>query len=51
MATAPVPLTGYILHGEPLKTPSAPEISSLPAGERSDRAYINSLLNLITTQL
>jgi hypothetical protein len=51
MATALVLLTGNILHGGPLKTPSAPEITSLPAGERSDRADINSPLNLISTRL
>ena len=46
MTTAPIHLTGHILQGEPLKTPSTPEISSLPAGEHSDRAHINSPLKL-----
>jgi hypothetical protein len=37
MTTAPVRLTGYILHGGLLKMYSTPDISSLPAAEHSDR--------------
>ena len=42
--------TGYILNGGPLKTHSTPEISSILAAEHSDRAHINSPLNLINTR-
>jgi len=36
MATAQDPLTGFILHGEPLKTPST------PAAQRSDAVTVST---------